>query len=266
MARWYWNSTGLAETANGGRFAVEGLYDDSTPSLSHTDPRLLMRVGRPWTQKWPDVRHVALGVVVYAGTAAEAEERLLTLRGLVGVGSRGTLRHEFFSGRALEMQAECTKFDPATLAPYTYRVALEFRSVDEPFFRDVSAITTTATITATQSPYQVDFTHENPGLEDRGMVIRFHGPATNPLMWNLTADPDAGLWVGYHGTIADGDYVEYDVRRFTAKWKNGGAVAPDEIVHSGDRYWFVLMQGTNSLRFGADDSGGMVELIQNPPY
>ncbi len=267
MAVWKFRGQDLCQVANGGQYAVEDLYDDGWFRLSHEDPRILVRVGRPWTPKWPDVRKVGLGVWVWGLTSQDFENRLLALRGLVAAGP-GPLQHVLFNGWVLEMQAELTRMDVNTRGPMAAKVALEFQSVDEPFFRRIdTTLFTEATITATSSPYTVDFQHENPGLEDRGMRIRFYGPATNPTIWNLTADPDLGVYLGYLGTLATtGDFIEFNVRTFQATLNGSAVVSETNIVHSGDRYWFLLKTGMNNLRFGAEDTGGKVEIYQNPPF
>lgn len=263
MGKWLWNDTDIASIANGGRYAVEHLHEDSAPKLANDAPRLLMRVGRPQVTRWPDTRKVDLGIVVWGEDAATAENRLLALKGLLAVGSVGTLGQEFYDGRLLTMRAQVAGFETTWKAPQVYRVAIQVESVGEPYFRDTQAITTTATITAQTAPYQVAFTHENPGLEDRGFIIRFHGPATNP---KLLSAADSGLWCGVNEIISAGNYVEMRVATFEVVWKTGSAVNPANIVHSGDRYFFVLQSGMNDLVFGADDTGGMIEIVQTPPY
>lgn len=265
MAVWLWNGTEIAQVANGGRYAVTGLYDDAWPTLAGEPPRLLMRVGRPDVVLWPDVRTVGLGVIVWGEDAPTAEGRLLALRGLFSPPRPGTLGHRLFSGQTLTMQARLTRFETETLAPMVYRVALEFQSVDDPYFRDTAQVVTQSPVYNGGDP--IAFTHHNPGVEDRGAVIRFHGPATNPILFNYSASPSGEVWVGYSGTISSSAYVELRCAKFEAVDQNGTAINSALITHSGDRYWFPLVGGDNALTYGDDQGGGgWVEIIQNPPY
>ncbi len=262
---WYFRGQHLATVANGGLYEVEDLYDDGWFTWAGRPPRIISRVGRPRVTHWPDQRKVGLGLVVAADNVGTFETRLMTLRALVG-SDVGVLRHELKNGWVLEMQARLNNWDLRTESDLVAKVSLEFISVEEPFFRRVTPEAATDAQVA-EDESTVDFVHHNPGLTDRGMVIRFRGPVTDPTLWNFTLGPDGELYFGYQGSIPENDYIEFAVGSRTARWKNGNEADATRIVHSGDKYWFVLANGDNVLRYGGSGvEPAAVTIIQQPPF
>jgi|SRR5215472_6459871 len=105
-----------------------------------------------------------------------------------------------------------------------------------------------------------DVEHDHP-------VIRFNGPLTNPMLTNLTPNPDVAVW--YSGTIASGAYVQLDANAYTAVTNTGASVIGN-VFHTGALKWMVLEPGNNSMTLtnqaGGAVGSGNATVTYAPPY
>ncbi len=94
----------------------------------------------------------------------------------------------------------------------------------------------------------------NLGRSPATMTIRFYGPMQNPVLLH----PASGKSVGIDGTIASGDYVEFDTARRTVYDQSG---ASRYSMLTDDTSWPELASGVNQLVLGADSVSGIGQIF-----
>ncbi len=144
----------------------------------------------------------------------------------------------------------------------------------DPFFYGVDSIQTDIALGDT-------VTVHNPGhyvSSHRNMWVALNGPLSNPVLTNLTPNPD--VKVSYAGTITAGQTITLDVGRFTAvaaqpELSYKPVLGPNrvsKISHSGAKRWMGLLRGDNQITLTADahnpanGTPGNAVVRFRPPY
>ncbi len=89
----------------------------------------------------------------------------------------------------------------------------------------------------------------NLGRSPARPVVRIYGPMTGPVLFN----PGDDKMIGVDGSVAFGDYYEFDHDKHTVVDSSGASVYRNI---NDDTNWFELQPGTNSIIIGADSIVG----------
>lgn len=140
---------------------------------------------------------------------------------------------------------------------------LDFTLADPYFYGDP----VTATIDRTAPVYVWNDGYDAAGHS--GLTVDFNGPLVNPILTNLTTNPDS--WIRVNMDIAAGYTVSVNVGRFSALSHVTGQAGPvvnriATVSNGGARLWVNLMPGANKLQLTANSGTGNAVLRFQPPY
>lgn len=185
--------------------------------------------------------------------------------------------------------------DPGTSTPNVSRIVTASASAE------MSGSMTPAMTGRTRSDFQLDFTLADPFFygsqvtaeltrneaayiwndghdvaAHAGLTVDFNGPITNPVLTNLTTNPDS--WVRLNTSIPANQTITLNVGRFSAQGHHFGQSSPvanriAAVTSYGARMWVNLMPGANKLLLTADGNTaagttdrGYATLRFQPPY
>lgn len=94
----------------------------------------------------------------------------------------------------------------------------------------------------------------NLGRSPASMVIRLYGEMVDPVVYH----PLTGKSIGVIGTIADGDYFEFDTGRHTVVDSLG---AERYSMLTDETSWPELLRGSNQLYLGANSVSGAGKIV-----
>jgi hypothetical protein len=92
------------------------------------------------------------------------------------------------------------------------------------------------------------FSVTNSGDADSPPILKLYGPTTNPTVKNITTGESISLTY----TLAEGDYIEIDMSKITAKL-NGVTDVSYAVTFPAD--WWMLDPGANELEFPSGTKG-----------
>lgn len=265
----YWEVEG--QSLHTWAYAIETLSGrDGLPGRRGTNEVVAYRHGEIWRPKVFDARTLSLamwvkgsdvdGDIPAAGSRAQFRQNLETLKSLFARQDRElviTRRIRTLAPSLLVQtgQGECVGvLEPNVSARDFARLVVDIRMSDPFWYGEEDTVTvpiTDATV-MNDGSYFVD-----------NMTLRFNGPLTNPQLVNTSLDPVVAL--SYVGTIAGGDYIDFNTREFTARDQDGESVL-GSASHSGARTWMVLQPGGNAMVLNAESGTGSVDITFAPTY
>lgn len=137
-------------------------------------------------------------------------------------------------------------------------------TLPDPYFYD--STTSQATLTRGGPVYVWNDGHDVAAHNN--LTVDLVGPLTNPLVYNLTPQPDIHL--SYFGTIPSGQIVTLNIGRFTAiQHAPSATTGVNKIAamsNSGSRLWLNLLPGANKLSLAADAGTGTAVVRWRHPY
>jgi len=138
-------------------------------------------------------------------------QRARALVSLFTVGEQVTVRYIIPDGTYRELTAEVTDVLDFTITGYGRltlgKVAIGLTAAD-PFWSDVTAVTSTATLTTGQTASLTEFSNASAPMDD--LVVIF-GPSSNPQVTQLST----GVFVAYNGIIGAGQMLVIDTSAWT---------------------------------------------------
>lgn len=205
---------------------------------AHTSPGLV-KLTRRWRLTSPTFPTVRSGDNMIQGDPGVPEPGSHIVVGLADAEMTGDMAPTMTGRFRSEFQMDFTLADPYFFGAYV-----------------------NATINPGSTVYVWNDGHDTAGHSY--LFVDLVGPLTNPVLTNLTTDPDS--WVRYSGNIPAGKTVTLDVGRYTARVTTGTDTNRVGLMsHYGARMWVNLLPGANKLTLTGSGSGHAL-LRFRPPY
>jgi len=217
--------------------------------------------GRVHAKKFFDQRSMTFGLLVQADNIHELEEKVDSLKLLVGSRDQQALAYQAHDGIRSAL-AEVVNQISATRDsdPLSVDYILDFLLAD-PFFRSTTIYSLEITVDAVTHAMDI----ANAGtVDERTAVITFTGPLEHPKIELMAS----GIYVQYNAHIAAGQTVIIDCKDYTAVHSVSGNVI-NNMVHSGDPCFLPILAGTNHCHVthaNAGNTTGKCKVEFYPPY
>lgn len=251
-------------TFGGVRLDSFGFLTDLTsyldiPSKRSENVLVPLNDGRVHAKKFFDQRSMTFGLLVQADNIHELEEKIDSLKLLLGSRDQQALAYQAHDGIRSAL-AEVVNQISATrdTDPLSVDYILDFLLAD-PFFRSTTLYS--LEVTANASPKAMDIVN-NGTVDERTAIITFTGPMEHPKIEHMAS----GIYVQYNAHISAGHTVTIDCKNYTAVHSVSGNVI-NYIVHSGDPCFLPILPGTNHCHVtDSNPTTGKAKIEFYPPY
>jgi len=263
----YWEAAGVSLHTYAQ--SIETLSGLGPPKLRGENVVVPLHPGSRFIQKVPDSNTLTLamwlrGVVSSAGVAEVNETREQYMRNwndLVRLmwrnGEQFDLTKRFYDGTNPSVISATAKaeyaggLEPTFLGKSAAKCTIDLTLAD-PFFYSDSLFS--ASLVNGNNMIDVPGTAESLAI-----FIRINGSRTNTTIRNVTN----GIEFTYPNAVASTEYLDVDVKNYTARHKPAGGPEYDastRIIHFGGPQWLKLEPGANTLNVSSTSGTGVITI------